>query len=44
MGVVFSILYSNGNFEFDHAQETGNFQRNPQEQSLLSLSGILSWL
>ena len=38
------ILYSNGNFGFDLAQGTGNFQQNPQEQSLHSLSAILFWL
>ena len=44
MSVVCSILYSDGNFGFHLAQGTGNFQQNPQEQSLHSLTGILSWL
>ena len=35
--VVCSIPYSNGNFGFHLAQGTGNFQRNPREQSLLKL-------
>ena len=44
VGVVCSILYSNGNFGFHLAQGTVNFQQNPQEQALHLLSGILSWL
>ena len=35
---------TNGNFGFHLAQWISNFQWNPQEQSLHSLSGILSWL
>ena len=35
---------TNGNFGFHLAQGINNFQWNPQEQSLHSLSGILFWL